>query len=87
MEAVYMRRRITAVIVLLAALIGLGALIDAAMSPNFSCDVDSVTAEWGDSLWSIAERQCSGDIQSAVEAMIGLNRTTWIQAGQTVHLP
>jgi len=84
MHRVYLRRRITVVIVLLAAVFGLIKVVD---SPQYSCDVDNATAIWGDSLWSIAERHCSGNVGAAVEDMIGLNRGVRIQAGQVVDLP
>lgn len=85
MRAVYIRRRIAVGLTFVAALIGFVNLIDA--GPQFSCDVDNVKAVWGDTLWGIAEKHCTGDHQAAVETMIGLNRGTDIKAGQIVDLP
>ncbi len=49
---------------------------------------NSVVAHAGDSLWSIAERH-RGDVgvRRYVDALIGLNGGTAIQAGQAVRLP
>lgn len=56
------------------------------IEPDYQCqDVAHIAAE-GDSLWSIAERYCTGKITAAVDAMSAKYGTS-IRVTQQVELP
>lgn len=53
------------------------------------CDVDTVVAQYGDTLWGIGYRHCGGDnvnMQEVSHQMIELNGNV-IQHGQLIFLP
>jgi hypothetical protein len=54
--------------------------------PSFSCGTHIVDIKSGDTLYNIAHRHCSGDIQEVISRLVSIYGTqldTW----QTVHLP
>lgn len=85
MKWVYYRRRVAAIAAFVLILVGLGRLAD--VNSQFNCKVDSIKAMSGDSLWSIAENHCTGNIQIVVEQMIYLNGGSEIRIGQIISLP
>ena len=52
---------------------------------GFTCDTGDVVVQYGDSLWSIAEAHCDGNIRSAVDSMA--NDPSTLQPGDVVRLP
>jgi len=87
MRAVYIRRRI--MVLLLLILLGWG-LVELASEETISCSVASVTVQPNDTMWKIAQRSCTpshrtGDI---VQSMLDLNGgNPSLQIGQTILLP
>jgi hypothetical protein len=54
--------------------------------PTFSCDTQIVDIKSGDTLYGIAHRHCSGDIEEVISRLVAIYDThldTW----QTIHLP
>ena len=62
------------------------ALLWFAGKPRFSCAEAPVKVSHGDTLWSIAERECEGEISFVVDFLVEQYGTT-IHAGQLVWLP
>lgn len=56
------------------------------MEPNYKCEQGAHVAQEGDSLWRIAERFCTGEIDSAVSDMVAVHGSS-IRVGQQVTLP
>ena len=63
-----------------------GYFFAGAMQPDYQCEQVAHVAQEGDSLWRIAERFCTGEIDSAVDAMAAVHGTS-IRIGQQVTLP
>lgn len=55
-------------------------------SNNFTCDIDAHHVEYGDTLWSIAEQKCEGDIQRVTDNLVDVYGTT-IHPSQNIYLP
>jgi hypothetical protein len=53
---------------------------------SYVCDTKQHTVSYGESLWEIAESNCSGSIQSAVDDLVEIYGST-IQNGQVIDLP
>ena len=71
---------------LLACLFGIAILIGALAAVNdYECQDATVIVQQGDSLWSIVEDHCTGDVRAAVTAID--MATVVIQPGQRVVLP
>lgn len=85
MRWTYYRRR--ALVVLIPLMIGL--LVHRATQPTYKCDsVVSVRALPGDSLWSIVDDHCTGNINEAVDNAFVKNGSKFtITIGQEVFLP
>ena len=71
-----------AIALIFGAAILWGAL---AVGNGFTCDTGDVVVQYGDSLWSIAEAHCEGNIRSAVDGMA--NDPSTLQPGDLVTLP
>lgn len=53
----------------------------------FTCDPTvEHTVQYGDTLWSIAETYCDGNLQVATDKLVGAYGTT-IQLGDRIYLP
>ena len=74
-------------IVAIAALIASGLLIN---NPTY-CDVSSVVAYEGDTLWSIAQTNCHGNsTTNMVGDIVDLNpelKTRYLRIGESIKLP
>jgi hypothetical protein len=84
----YALRRFMVSIPLVIALLGAcwWGLNEVTKQPSFSCDTHIVNITSGDTLYNIAHRHCSGDIQEVISRLVSIYGTqldTW----QTVHLP
>ena len=53
---------------------------------SYVCDTKQHTVSYGESLWEIAESNCSGNIRSAVDDLVEIYGST-IQNGQVIDLP
>jgi hypothetical protein len=53
---------------------------------SYVCDVKQHTVSYGESLWEIAQSNCSGNIESAVNDLVETYGST-IQNGQVIDLP
>lgn len=60
--------------------------IGSAKGERFTCDTDPHTVVANDTLWSIAERKCDGNIQVVTDKLVAVYGTT-IQSGQHIYLP
>ena len=86
MKAVYIRRRIT--VILLTIFLGWG-LIELLSEEPIRCSVTSVTAVPGSTLWNLAEEHCAprhrtGEI---VSEMVELNGSAEVRVGQVIWFP
>ena len=76
-------------LVVLAALLVIGLAIRNNQLTTVECDVDTVVAQYGDTLWDIGYKHCGGDKANMEEVryqMVKLNGNV-IQLGQLVVLP
>lgn len=53
---------------------------------SYVCDTKQHTVSYGESLWEIAESNCSGSIRSAVDDLVEIYGSD-IQNGQVIDLP
>jgi hypothetical protein len=53
---------------------------------SYVCNAKQHTVSYGESLWEIAESNCSGNIESAVNDLVETYGST-IQNGQVIDLP
>jgi hypothetical protein len=53
---------------------------------SYVCDTKQHTVSYGESLWEIAESNCSGSIRSAVDDLVDIYGSD-IQNGQVIDLP
>jgi len=53
---------------------------------NYTCPDMTVVVTYGDTLWSIAEQHCTGNLQSAVDDLVDTHKTTSLQVGDIVTL-
>lgn len=53
---------------------------------NYKCDPTQVVVEQYDTLWAIAERNCTGSIQSAVHDLVEKRGTELVRIGQVIEL-
>lgn len=73
----------------LAVLLVLGFAVRTNQLNNVECDVDTVVAQYGDTLWDIGYKHCGGEKANMEEVryqMVELNGNV-IQPGQLVVLP
>lgn len=84
----YFIRRTVAFIVLLATVFGLFALLAklTESDTSYTCTTIGVRVERGDTLYDIAYRYCSGDVQSAIDELVDTYGTD-ITEGQWIALP
>ena len=54
----------------LALAVAAALLIVSALTPDFDCNGTFLIVNEGDTVWSIAERYCTGDIQAATDAIV-----------------
>jgi len=76
-------------LVVLAALLVLGFAIRMNEISVVECDVDTVVAQYGDTLWDIGYKHCGGkkaNMEEVRHQMIELNGNV-IQHGQLIFLP
>ena len=85
MKATYIRRRIVVAMIVIICVFALAKCANEAMS--YGCNTNSVVVEHGDTLWSIAERHCSGNPADVVNAVININNGGRIRPGDVVLLP
>jgi hypothetical protein len=82
----YRNLRYTALLVLLV----IGAMFALAygsrQGEKFTCDLEPHTVTYGDTLWSIAEDKCDGNIQVVTDNLADVYGTT-IHSGQNIYLP
>lgn len=85
-KRVYVVRR-TLVLVMAAffAVVGHGMYKDLT-SPSYECQQTPVVVQQGDTLWSIANKRCAGDLLE-VRHELTQSYGTEIQPGQTIQLP
>jgi len=53
---------------------------------SYVCNTRQYTVNYGETLWEIAQSNCSGSIRSAVDDLVKAYGTT-IQNGQVIELP
>lgn len=79
-----MKNKIIIIAVVVAALFGLIKGIEA--DERFACNGTTVTVQSGDTLWKIAENNCTGNIQVATQYLVK-KYTASIDRGQQIQLP
>ena len=70
----------------LALAVAVTLLIVSALTPDFDCNNTLLIVNEGDTVWSIAERFCTGNIQAAADAIVAEYGTD-IRPTQAVRLP
>lgn len=76
-------------LVVLTVLLVLGLKVRMDQLATVECDVDTVVAQYGDTLWDIGYKHCGGDKANMEEVryqMVKLNGDV-IQPGQLIVLP
>ena len=53
---------------------------------DYSCDTSQVTVNFRDTLWSIAENNCDGNIREAVSDLVNLRQTDILRVGEIIQL-
>lgn len=79
-----MKKVIIGIVAFFVTVFGLGKLIEA--QERFTCNKVTVTVQSGDTLWKIAERNCTGNIQVAVYHLVEKYGSA-IDRGQQIQLP
>jgi len=79
-----MKKVIIIIVAFLATWLGLSKVI--ASQEQFTCNQVTVTVQSGDTMWKIAERNCTGNIQVAVFHLVEKYGTV-IHHGQQIQLP
>lgn len=70
-----------------AALTVIGALsLVSVLTPDFGCNSTVLIVNEGDTVWSLAERYCTGSIEAAVDAIVAEYGTD-IRPTQAMRLP
>ncbi|MFZ4810133.1 MAG: LysM peptidoglycan-binding domain-containing protein [Ilumatobacteraceae bacterium] len=94
-RATYLRRRVAAVVFLVAVVLAVGTLAEQSLADRGDVQRGASTAghpsyvvRSGDTLWAIAQRMYpDGDTALIVDALVTLNGGASIQAGQSLTLP
>ena len=87
-KSVYMRRRITVLVAAIFAVMGLKGAVSAIMAPSYVCDPFVHIVDSGDSLWSIGESYCKGDMLALRYDLVRANDGTHlIHPGQIIQNP
>lgn len=82
---VYVVRRILAILLLgFVASVAIGVYQDVT-APAYTCSQKAVFADAGDTIWSLLEQNCEGDLTSARSFVVGLYGTR-IYEGQLILL-
>lgn len=83
-----MNRNLKSTLLLATAIIGVTAafVIGEETSNNFNCELTPHTVQQGDTLWSIAESKCEGNIQRVTDNLVNTYGAN-IQIGQNIYLP
>lgn len=90
MRTTYIKRRIMFTLGLICAAIGVISLFAALQQEAPACPVAVVTANQGDSLYSIGEHYCPNErlrMGQLVDIMVQMNNGPDIYPGQVIYLP
>ena len=79
-----MKKIITIIVAFFVTSFGLSKVI--ASQERFTCNQATVTVQSNDTMWKIAERNCTGNIQVAVFHLVQ-KYGTLIHHGQQIQLP
>ena len=79
-----MKKIIIGIVAFFVAVFGLGKLIES--QEKFTCNQVTVTVQPGDTLWKIAETNCTGNIQVATAVLVDMYGSA-IDRGQLIQLP
>lgn len=79
------RRALVAVMAVFFAVVSHG-MYQELTAPAYECEQAPVVVEQGDTLWSIAEKRCEGDLLEVRYELIQ-SYGTEIQLGQIIQLP
>lgn len=79
-----MKKIIIGIVAFFVTVFGLGKLIEA--QERFTCNQVTVTVQFGDTLWAIAERHCTGNIQVATAVLVEKYGSA-IDRGDVIQLP
>ena len=78
--------RNTVLLALLVITMALALAYGSRQGEKFTCDLEPHTVTYGDTLWSIAERKCDGNIQVVTDNLVDVYGTT-IHSGENIYLP
>ena len=53
---------------------------------DYTCETTQVTVDFGNTLWSIVENNCEGDIRQAVSDLSDLRGTDTVRLGEIIQL-
>lgn len=69
-----------------AVAVAAALLVVSALTPDFDCNNVTLIVKEGDTVWSLAERYCTGNIQAAADAIVAEYGTD-IRPAQAMRLP
>lgn len=79
-------RAVTKAGVAVAVAVAAALWLVSALTPDFDCNNVTLIVKEGDTVWSLAERYCTGDIQAAADAIVAEYGAD-IRPTQAVRLP
>ena len=79
-----MKKVIIIIVAFFVTSFGLSKVI--ASQERFTCNQATVVVQLGDTMWKVAERNCTGNIQVAVHHLVN-KYGTLIHHGQQIQLP
>lgn len=79
------RRVLVTIMAAFFAVVGYG-MYEEFTSPSYECEQQPVVVHSGDTLWTIAEKRCTGDLLEVRYELVKSYGTV-IQPGQIVQLP
>ena len=81
-----MRKATTIITTFIACLVTALGVLALTGDTEHDCPDMTVVVTYGDTLWSIAEEHCTGNLQSAVDELVDTHNTTSLQVGDIVTL-
>lgn len=79
-----MKKNVLIIVAILAALFGFHKLVE--YQERFNCSDAVVTVKAGDTMWTIAHANCTGNVQGVVDRLVNEYGLV-IKVGQKIQLP
>ena len=82
---IHMEKAIATIVIAITSLLALVGLAGLTGDSDYSCNDTTVIVTYGDTLWSIAEAHCTGNLQVAVDDLVDTYSTS-LQVGDVITL-